>query len=85
MFTEVSHPLIGQELTYMPPGFSPFAPQRRDASLILAVGDPVTVLSAWSRPYLGDGAPILLYVRSHVSWQSTHVTENDLLNIGEGF
>jgi hypothetical protein len=81
VFTEVSHPLVGRELTYLPAGSSPYATvyTPTEGHVIMRSGDPVTVLSAWTRPYLDKSAPTLLYVKSHNSHECTHVTESDLI------
>jgi len=82
MFTPATHPLVGTEVTYLPPGTSPYARVEGtgDVRVIMRSGDPVTVLSAWSRDYLPN-APILLYVQSHNTHECTHVTESDLINL----
>jgi hypothetical protein len=80
MFTPADHPLVGTESTYLPAGSSPYALAYvpTDGHIIMRSGDPVTVLSAWSRDYL-PGAPILLYVKSHNTRECAHVTESDLI------
>lgn len=76
------HPLVGTESTYLPPGSSPYALAygETEGRVIMRSGDPVTVLSAWTRDYLPN-APILLYVQSHNTRECTHVTESQLISI----
>lgn len=81
MFTPTSHPFVGTTRAYLPQGCTPYAPDYDDGEggvLILPAGDAVDVLSAWSRPYLPDDAPTVLYVRSHATGQCAHVTPDEL-------
>ena len=81
MFTPTTHHLVGKVMTYLPKGSSPYAPiPIRTGVTILQSGDPVTVQSAWDRDYLVN-PPVLLYVTSHNTGESTHVIENDLIEI----
>jgi hypothetical protein len=82
VFTPADHPLVGTESTYLPTGSSPYALiyAPTEGHVIMRSGDPVTVLSAWSRDYLPD-APTLLYVQSHNTKECTHVTESDLVSL----
>jgi hypothetical protein len=82
VFTPAEHPLVGTESTFLPSGSSPYALvyAPTEGQVIMRSGDPVTVLSAWSRDYL-PGAPVLLYVQSHNTKEFTHVTESDLISI----
>lgn len=83
MFTPIENPLIGTTRLYMPQGYSPFDPSQADlddVTLVLAVGDAVTVESAWNRDYLEHTSsnPVLFYVRSHRTGHATHVVERDI-------
>jgi len=81
MFEPAAHPYTGTVRAYIPQGYSPYAldPYRHaDNALILPAGDLVSVISAWSRPYLPNGGEILLHVMSHTTGIRTHVTAGDL-------
>ena len=85
MFTPiVDHPATtgaGRIGGYIPQGGSPFAPEPHDCAgaltCVLHNGDPIRVESAWDR---GDGF-VLLFVRSEVTRESTHIPEGDYLPI----
>ena len=80
MFDRATHPLVGTEATFMRRGFSPYdvSHAHDDENTVLVNGDPVDIISAWTRPYLPPTAPILFYVRSRNTGKGTHVTEDDL-------
>ena len=78
-FTPIAHEFVGTIRAYLPLGCTPYALDAEEAGLvILPAGDTVDVLSAWTREYLPTGSETLLYVRSHATGHSTHVTESDL-------
>lgn len=66
---------------YIPQGASPFAPEphvcNQGGVCLIHAGDPVRVESAWDR---GDGF-VLLYARSVVTHEATHIPEADYLAI----
>lgn len=85
MFTPIlDHPATtgaGRIGGYVPQGKTPFAPQPhtcyRGSRCVLHNGDPVRVESAWDR----GGGFVLLYVRSVVTGEATHIPETDYLAI----
>lgn len=85
MFTPIiDHPATtgaGRVGGYVPQGASPFAPEphvcNQGGVCVLHNGDPVRVESAWDR---GDGF-VLLYARSVVTQEATHIPEGDYLAI----
>lgn len=85
MFTPIiDHPSTtgaGRVGGYIPEGASPFAQEphicNQGGICVLHNGDPVRVESAWDR---GDGF-VLLYVRSVVTQEATHIPEADYLEI----
>jgi len=83
MFTPADHDLVGRTMTYLPDGTSPYDPAllAHEGVPIINSGDPVTVLSAWSRDYLPNGGKPLLYVESHNTRDRTHVTPDQLKDI----
>lgn len=66
---------------FIPQGRSPYAQEPHDcyrgSTCVLHNGDPVRVESAWD---CGDGF-VLLYVRSVVTGEATHIPEYDYLYI----
>ena len=77
-FTPSTSPLVGETLTYLPSGTSPYSYEAR-GGLIMASGDTVRVLSAWKRDYLPHGGAPLLYVYCPARGTHTHVVATDLV------
>lgn len=67
---------------YAPQGATPYAYGHEcDSRTILCNGDVVTVISVWDREHYLPGAPLLAYVRSHVTDECTHIPVADLREI----
>lgn len=83
MFTPATHPRVGEILTYLPHGSSPYAYDGNlHPSAVLMSGEAVRVLSAWSRDYLPNGGAPLLYVECLRRGTRTHVTPDTLKIMG---
>lgn len=83
MFRQIESPHVGTDSAYIPQGRMPYdcANEIDGGTTILRNGDPVTILSAWTRDYLPADAPTLYYVRSHNTGFSTHVVGADLYTV----
>lgn len=83
MYRQIDSPHVGIESAYLPQGRMPYDVSGEiDGTTILRNGDPVTILSAWTRDYLPADAPTLYYVRSHNTGHATHVVGADLVGVG---